>query len=131
MEWEIYESQSACRVPQRAAGLWSMHIALRRFVKGRMMGDALLYSVPENQMQAMTKRMKDTDAQAQKAVAVKKEYEAKWALLVHSVAPDNDYMKIDLTEAAPLVAEPRPEKEALIMKSMVWPRRLTSSSPLQ
>ena len=93
------------------------HVALRRLVKGRMMGDALLYSVPENQMQAMTKRMKETAVQVQKIAAVKREQEEKSAL-GHAVAPDVEYMKIDLTVAAPLVAEPRPEKEALIMKSM-------------
>ena len=57
----------------------SWHLALRRLVKGYNMGDALIHSVPENQIPAMEKRFGETMAAVEKTVAVKKEEERKMA----------------------------------------------------
>ena len=94
------------------------HVALRRFVKAYGMGDALLYSVPENQVGAMEKRVKTTAAKAEEAIKVKREAQEKSATLGTPVAPDVSIMTIDLTQAAPLVGEPRSEEQHLIMKCM-------------
>ena len=52
-------------------GAW--HIALRRLVKGYGMGDALLFSVPEDRIKALKIRTEELD----KIEAVKKEEEKK------------------------------------------------------
>ena len=74
------------------------HVALRRLVKGYGMGDALLYTIPENQAAAMEARIKETAAKSEKALIIKKEMESKG----EPVAPDHSYMNIDLTQEAPL-----------------------------
>ena len=76
-----------------------------------------MYSVPENQIPAMEQRFKETVSAMEMSIAVKKEAESKSAETGVPVAPETKFMKIDL-ESAPLAAQPRSEKEALIMKSM-------------
>ena len=117
-EWKAKTIKVAVVFLRSPTDFEAWHFSLRRLVKALGMGDALMYTVPENQIPAMKAHFDETVKKTEKDVRVKREAAEQKVAEGTPVAPDISFMKIDLTSQAPLASEPRSDKDAMIMRSM-------------
>ena len=117
-EWRLQQSASRTPIQYLNTGLdfnkW--HIALRRMVGSFNMIDALLYTIPANQVKSMDRRM-DKSAELVKKEDGGKE-ESYFPFGVNDEKHASPPEVVDLTREVPLSSEPKSEKDLVIMKSM-------------
>jgi hypothetical protein len=109
----------------QASDFPSWHVALRRLVTGCNMADALLYSVPENQLGTVKERVQFYSDQLQK-VKQEKESVSSSSSSSSSVASSPaekassspSSLFVDLTDEKELSPIPQSDKELLFMRSL-------------